>query len=88
MGDRRSTPRKSVSKAASAITTKISTDCTVEEISKTGARLRLGYATANLPLKFILKFSEYGLKKTVTLVWRKGAVVAGGASPKREDVRN
>ncbi len=74
MGDRRSTPRKTVSKAGSAITARVSVDCTIEEISKHGARMRLSRPMA-LPMKFVLKFSEYGDKKTVTLVWQKGSVV-------------
>ena len=60
--------------AGSAITARISADCTIEEIGKDGARLRLSRPIA-LPMKFVLKFSDFGDRKTVTLVWQKGTLV-------------
>ncbi len=74
MKDRRSTPRRNFSKAGSALTATFSANCTIEEISRHGARLRLSRPMA-LPLKFVLKFSDFGDRKTVTLVWQKGTLV-------------
>lgn len=74
MRDRRSASRASVNKAGSASTANFSGNCTIEELSKTGARLHFSHAMV-LPLKFVLRFVDDGHEEMVTMVWRKGAVV-------------
>ena len=74
MRDRRSASRFTANKAGSAVTANFAANCTIEEMSKTGARLNFSHAIV-LPLKFILKFVDDGYEEMVTMVWRKGAVV-------------
>jgi hypothetical protein len=72
MGNKRSSPRQRVLKSGKIVFANgsFSIDCTIRNISETGARLQVP-TTVSIPDKFTLVDAHAGTRHEVRVAWRK-----------------
>ena len=73
MNNKRSTQRQRVLKSGKIVFAggSFTVDCTIRNLSETGARLRVP-TTVTIPDRFALLDGQSGKRRDVTVAWRKG----------------